>query len=75
MRGSDNVTDYNRRDNSTKLATEIIIPPIVPTHSRGAINDGTVHATGAPAAKPPRETLIQNSRPISWEPRLDFAAQ
>src|SRR5580700_1517905 len=33
----------------------------VPTLSRGAINEGTVHATGAAAESPPSARLIQQS--------------
>ena len=40
---------------------KFVIPPIVARLSRGAINDGTVQATGAAAAKPPKARLIHIS--------------
>src|SRR5580658_2266409 len=38
-------------------------PASVPTLSRGDIREGTVHATGAAAASPPKARLIQISAP------------
>ena len=44
---------------------KLTMPPSVPTHSRGEMSDGTVHATGAAAARPPSERLIQNNADVA----------
>ena len=41
------------------------MPPTVPTLPRGAIIDGTDHPTGAAAARPPMEMLIQISARVA----------
>src|ERR1700733_9611196 len=46
------------------------MPPTVPTLSRGAISEGTVHATGAAAARPPRARLIHSSAAIGLYARV-----
>ena len=44
------------------------IPPNVPTDSLGAINDGMDQPTGAAAANPPIDILIQNNACAAlWE--------
>src|SRR3954463_10240561 len=44
---------------------KLLIPPTRPTLSRGAISDGMDHPTGAAAASPPIDTLIQNSAAVA----------